>query len=188
MEIAKAHCPTCGALVTKFELDHWKDDEDHPLDWRLYGCRQCDDVADARRVIVPTFNFDRPDALAHKLCYVNEESMQCFFCPPDVDVKDVYGDGWTLSPYQYNASIPHEEFNCLSVCVWGDVSSPPYSPFRSAKQINAGEYPWLTIGEYWLPEPIYLFAGVTLEQVWDAVLRRNGIVFVPAVLIGGKHE
>lgn len=113
-----------------------------------------------------------------KLCYINEN-----FAYFTNDLENQWGDDWNDKPYEHNSGAPyeHNEQEVTVLAFMSDLDTPaetfyPNSPF-SVEDINNGKTPWLSGYSYELNEHVELYAGATIEEFTEFILKSGGKVF-----------
>jgi hypothetical protein len=123
-----------------------------------------------------------------RLCYVRDN--WAFFTTRDV--TEQWGDDWDDAPYEHNAGdpIPYclymkkhniEPYEIKRIAFDGDWEQPcsnVVSSSYSVQQINAGKVPWLQTPK-WIPEPVKIMAGTTLDDFIRIVRDNDGQIWLP---------
>lgn len=117
-----------------------------------------------------------------RLCYV--EDGLCFFTS---HFDKQWGDSWGVIHYENSAGHPYTESNgetflivevYIPKCLYGGTFDEPKdahfnSPY-SVKTINMGATPWLSD----IHGEIFIYAGMTLQEVIDLLSKHNLPVFI----------
>ncbi len=116
-------------------------------------------------------------------------------------LETVGGDGWRntvyddcicdpYDPYVWYLSLEKDEegsdftdngephWSTFSVYFYSILETPKYHDHKTVYDLIKKEAPWLRSPE-WHEEPIAIFAGVTLKEFYDKIIRSGGMVFVP---------
>lgn len=116
----------------------------------------------------------------YKLCYI-DDGMAYF---TRKKLSEQWGDDWNDSPYEHNAGEPYYENKddiikiYFKAWAYKEPCDGHYNSPYSVQDINNMEVPWL--------EPRYknehlapIFAGCSVNDFIDLILKAEGEVFVP---------
>jgi hypothetical protein len=121
------------------------------------------------------------------LCYV-DGGVLYFTTQP---LSEQWGDDWDDVPYEHNAGRPYTPFNEPDGKHWEIVALPWSGDFElpneetlnspySVQHLNARAHPWLQ-SHRWGPNPfaVKIWAGWTIRQVVQAIIKGGGMVYAP---------